>query len=147
MINRQDAIKEIVSKELISDQTQLVERLMSIYGIDTNQVTVSRDIGKLGIVKKKIRGKTCYELPSIDVRTQILNLALISVECNETMIVIKTHPGLAAFVGDCLDEHTDLNILGCLAGENVVFVVPKSVKTIEQIRLSICEKFSFKKGL
>ncbi|MES2199993.1 MAG: hypothetical protein V4489_07480 [Chlamydiota bacterium] len=144
-MDRQDAIKELVSKELISDQKRLVERLLSVYGIETNQVTVSRDLGKLGIIKKRIKGELFYELPSTDVQTQILNLALLSIEYNETMIVIKTQPALADFVGDCLDRHKDLQILGCLAGENTVFVAPKSIKDIQQVYLSICEKFSFKK--
>lgn len=144
MITRQDAIQEIVRKELISDQNKLVERLLSVYGIETNQVTVSRDLGKLGIIKKKIKGEMFYELPSIDVKTQILMLAILSIECNETMIVIKTHPGIAAFVGDCLDQCPDLKILGCLAGENVVFVVPQSMKEIDQVCLAIAQKFSFK---
>ena len=145
MISRQDAIKELVSKELISDQNRLVDKLLSVYGIETNQVTVSRDLGKLGIIKKRIKGEMFYELPSVDVQTQILNLALVSIEHNETMIVIKTHPALADFVGDYLDQHQDLRILGCLSGENVVFVVPKTIKEIEQVYLAICKKLSFKK--
>lgn len=144
MISRQDAIKEIVSKGLISDQNKLVEKLLNVYGIETNQVTVSRDLARLGIVKKRIKGGLFYELPSVDVQTQILTLAILSIEYNETMIVIKTHPALAAFVGDCLDQYTDLPILGCLAGENVVFVVPKSKEEIEKVYLLICDKFSFK---
>jgi len=144
MTTRQEAIKELVSQELISDQKKLVEKLFEVYGIETNQVTVSRDLGKLGILKKKKNGEMFYELPSVDVQTQMLSLALNSIEYNETMIVIKTYSGLADFVGDCLDQHTDLEILGCLAGENVVFVVPRSIKDIKQVYLNICKKFSFK---
>ena len=143
-MDRQDAIKDLLGKELISDQNKLVERLLFVYGIATNQVTVSRDLRKLGVIKKQIKGEMFYELPSIDVQAEILTLALVSIEYNEAMIVIKTHPALADFVGDYLDQQADLSILGCLSGENVVFVVPKSIKEMEQVYLSVCKTLSFK---
>ena len=61
------------------------------------------------------------------------------------MIVITTHPGLAAFVGDFLDKEKGLNVLGSLAGENVVFVVPTSIKHIAKTYKIVCEKLHFKK--
>jgi transcriptional regulator of arginine metabolism len=63
------------------------------------------------------------------------------------MIVIKTYPALADFVGDCVDQHINLDVLGCLAGENVVFVIPKSTKNIGRTCDAICKKFHFKKGV
>ena len=85
-----------------------------------------------------------YEMPDVDVTTEILRLALLDIAHNESMIVIKTHPGLADFVGDCVDRHSDLDVLGCLAGENVVFIIPKSIKNIRKTCEAICEKFHFK---
>ncbi len=142
---RQDKIKELIKKRSISDQHKIVELLKENYGIETNQAVVSRDLRNLGIVKKSIQGMMVYECPTIDVRTEMLKLALVDISHNEAMIVIKTHPGLAAFVGDCLDEYADLEILGCLSGENVVFAAPKTVKKIEKVYQAICEKFQFKK--
>ncbi len=142
---RQAKIRALLNEELLSDQNKIVELLREKYDIDTNQGVVSRDLRKLGIVKKPIRGITAYEGPADNVQTEILKLALVDISHNETTIVIKTHPGLADFVGDCLDQHTDLEIIGCLSGENVVFVAPKSVKNIKQICQSICQKLQFKK--
>lgn len=141
---RQEKIKELLNQELISDQKRIVVLLKQLYNIETNQTVVSRDLHKLGVIKKSRDGKLIYEIPAFDVRTEILKLALISISHNESMIVIKTQPALADFVGDCLDAFTDLDILGCLAGENVVFVVPKSVKNIAKICQDICLKFNFK---
>lgn len=142
--SRQNAIKELVKKIAISDQKQLIELLLEHYKIETNQAVVSRDLRKLGVTKKIVKGKQIYEIPDVDITTEILRLALLEIDHNETMIVIKTHPGLASFVGDCVDQHTDLEVLGCLAGENVVFVIPKSIKNIHKICETICEKFHFK---
>ena len=137
------AIKELVKKRAISDQKEMVE-LLKEYGIEANQAVISRDLRRLGVIKKVIKGKSCYEIPNLDVTTEILRLALVDIVHNESIIVIKTHPGLADFVGDCVDEHEDLDVLGCLSGENVVFVTPKSVKSIHQTYEKICEKFHFK---
>jgi len=143
--DRQNAIRELVKKMAISDQKQLIELLLEYYKIETNQAVVSRDLRKLGVVKKMINDALIYEMPDVDVTAEILRLALVDISHNESLIVIKTHPGLADFVGDCVDQHTDLEVLGCLAGENVVFVTPKSIKDIKKTYQKICEKFHFKK--
>lgn len=143
--SRQKAIQEIVKKVAISDQKQLVALLKEFYEIEANQAVVSRDLRKLGVVKKIVNGVLSYEMPNIDISAEILRLALVDINYNESMIVIKTHPGLADFVGDCVDQYNDLEVLGCLAGENVVFVAPKSIKNILKTYEKVCEKFHFKK--
>lgn len=142
---RQSAIKELIAKNAITDQKQLVQLLRDHYKIDANQAVISRDLRKLGIVKKTINNILCYEVPELDVKTEILRLALVDITHNESTIVITTHPALADFVGDCVDQYDDLEVLGCLAGENVVFVAPKSTKNIQQVYEKICQRFHFKK--
>lgn len=143
---RQEKIKELLSKELISDQHKLVEYLKSHYGIETNQAVVSRDLRKLGVVKKMIRGTLAYEIPTVDIRMEILKLGIVDILHNEANIVIKTLPGLAAFVGDYLDSLVDIEIIGCIAGENVVFVAPSSTSDIKRIFKEISLKLQFKKN-
>lgn len=145
-LNRQDAIKQLILKETIADQKQLVERLSEVYGLETNQAAVSRDLHKLGVVKKLIRGTLVYEVPLQDTRAEILKLAILKIENNETTIVITTYPGLAAFVGDCLDHMEGLEILGCLAGENVVFVIPTSIHTLSVTANQIKERLHYKQA-
>lgn len=144
---RQEAIQELITRTPVADQKQLVVLLKKQYGIDTNQAVVSRDLRKLGAIKKMINGNLVYEMPDINVSAEISRLALVDINFNESMIVVKTHPGLAAFVGDQIDQHKDLPILGSLAGENVVFIVPKSIKNIKAIYEAICEKLHFKKAV
>jgi len=142
---RQRAIKELITEKSISDQNQIAVLLGEKYGIETNQAVVSRDLRKLGVSKKPLKGIMIYEMNKLDVQTEIFKLALIDIEHNEVMIVIKTHPGLAAFVGDYLDQCTDLNILGCLAGENVIFITPKTISELSKTFHAICKKFQLKK--
>ncbi len=142
---RQAAIQQILKKERVSDQGLLVELLWKLYKIETNQAVVSRDLRKLGVIKKQIKGELIYELPTVDILAEILRLAIVDVAHNESTIVITTQPALADFVGDSVDSLEDLEILGCLAGENVVFVAPKSIKNIEKTCALLCLKLGFKR--
>ena len=141
---RQEAIKELIKNSCISDQKQLAQLLTEKYGLQTNQTVISRDLRRLGATKKQVNGSLVYKLPEIDVNAELLKLALIDIDHNESMIVIKTHPGLADFVGDCIDDFAELGVLGCLSGENTVFVTPKSIKQIEKTYDALCNRFHFK---
>ena len=113
------------------------------YDIETNQPAISRDLHELGVRKGMVDGKLIYEVPDSNVENEILKLAITDVVHNESMIVIKTLNGLAPFVGDVLDRHEEVGLLGTLAGENMVFVSPKSVEQIEEIFDHVCEVLCF----
>lgn len=141
---RHAAIKELIKNNPIEDQQTLVELMKKQFGIDTNQSIVSRDLRALGVSKQQQRNKMIYEIPSLDASHEILRLAVVDVLHNEAVIIIKTLPGLAAFVGDFLDLLEQSEIAGTLAGENTVFVAPRSIKTIAQVAQSISRALNFK---
>jgi hypothetical protein len=66
-------------------------------------------------------------------RTQLLKLALLDINHNESTIVIKTQLGLAKFVKECVDTHCSRTIIGCQADYNTVTITPKSEKKIAEI--------------
>ena len=72
-------------------------------------------------------------------------MAKVDIVHNESTIIIKTLPGLAAFVGDFLDMHDKLGILGTIAGENTVFIAPQSTKNIATTFNEICKILYVKK--
>lgn len=137
---RQEAISALIKTARIGDQKELIRQLSLKFGIETNQAVVSRDLRRLGVVK---RGD-CYELPEKDIQAEILKLGISSMVHNESLIVISTQPGLAAVVGDYIDQCEDIGILGCIAGENVVFVAPRSIKEIKKIYIDLCAKLHYK---
>lgn len=144
---RQQAIKELIQKIAISDQKELVTLLDTHYKIKTNQAATSRDLRKLGIVKRMTNGVMAYESVEIDVIKEILKLAVLDIDYNETMIVIKTYPGIADFIGDCLDQCENSEILGCLSGENTILVIPKSTKNLKKAYEEVCKVVYFKKPI
>lgn len=144
-ITRLDAIKELIKNRPIEDQGTLVQLIKDTYGIDTNQSIVSRDLRAMGVTKRAVGDKLIYELEEVDASREILRLAVVDIQHNESMIVIKTLPGLAAFVGDFLDMREELEILGTVAGENTLFVVPKKVKDMEKLFSEVCKVLYYKK--
>ncbi len=130
---RQHAIAQLIKTQPIEDQQSLITLIKERYGLETNQTVISRDLRAMGVVKRAVGDKLIYELEEIDASREILRLAVVAVEHNEALIMVKTLPGLASFVGDYLDMQENLEIMGTIAGENMLFVAPKSVKHIEKI--------------
>lgn len=137
---RENAIKKLLDEEVISDQKKIVEMLHLRYSIETTQAVVSRDLKRLGVIKKAYKSKRIYANPERNVVNEIIQMGLLDIQHNESLIVISTLPGLASFVGDTIDA-SSLEIQGCLSGENIVFVSPKSTKNIHEVYLEIIKLF------
>ena len=134
----------MVKAHAVEDQPALIDLLKKEYNISTNQAAISRDIRKLGIYKR-VRGEVMvYEMPTVDTVTEILHYAVQSCQYNEAMIVIKTVSGTADLVGDFIDAQNDLGVLGTIAGENTVFVLPITIKNIDQVFKHICQRLKIK---
>lgn len=141
---RQEAVKALIKEHPIENQSMLVKMLKDDYGIETNQSIISRDLQDLGVGKQKYKDTMIYEIKEIDPRKELLRLGVQDVVHNENLIVIKTLAGMADFVGDYLDLHENVGILGTLAGENMVFVSPQSIKNIQSVYKAVCELLYFK---
>lgn len=142
--DRYKMIETLVKEQAIEDQATLVKLLEDKYGITTNQVQVSRDLRRLGISKRKVGDKMIYDIPETDTVLKILRLAIVEVTHNESMIIVKTFPSLADFVGDYLDSQEELDILGTLSGENTLLVTPSSIKNIKKIYQEVCKALYYK---
>jgi transcriptional regulator of arginine metabolism len=135
MQQRREAIQALVAQQVIEDQQTLAHLLQQDYGIRANQAIISRDLRTLGITKVLSQGKSIYQLPNRD----------IHIKHNDHMVVIKTLPALADFVGDFLDSQEDQGILGTLSGENTVFVTPVKGISITKFHQKICLLTYFKR--
>lgn len=137
---RREAIRALIDSQSIENQKQLSEKLKEQYNLDIHQSIISRDLYELGVIKRRIRNKMVYEISKIDAVKEILRLSVLQVDHNENLIVIKVLPGLAAFVGDYLDsKQEEAGVLGTIAGENMIFATPSSVKQIKKTYQKICE--------
>lgn len=130
--NRQRKIKEILLNNEVSNQHDLMQLLQNA-GIEVAQATLSRDCSELGVLRS--RTATGYRLifPEDNPGQMIKGLVemeIQSVEANETAIVIKTFPGRAHGVGSFIDHLKNPKILGTIAGDDTVLVIPASVRDI-----------------
>lgn len=142
---RQEAIRELINTHPIEDQDTLVELLEKEFDIETNQSIVSRDLRQLGASKILVNGRMIYELHKIDIQREILRLAILNIDYNDSTVVIKTFPALAAFVGDYLDMQEDLPMLGNIAGENTIFVTPAKGIAVESLFKDLCLALHYQK--
>ena len=141
---RQEALKELIGLYPVEDQTTLAGLLKQKYNIDTNQSIISRDLRELHVSKKVVDDISVYDLENQNSTFELLVRSIHTIIHNEMLIIVNTVPGLASFVGDYLDQQKLSGIMGTLAGENVLFVAPKSIKTIAQTYVTVCKALHYK---
>lgn len=113
-------------------------------GYEINQTKVSRLLRQLGAVKVvNAQGQTVYSLsrepapPSMHTPIQQL---IIDIVANEALVVIFTSPGSASMVARVLDySQVNTEILGTIAGDDTIFVVPKTIREIHKLTKEIKE--------
>ena len=132
---RHFAIKEIIGKMTVGHQDELRHELKK-RGFDITQATLSRDLKVLGVGRVAF-GKGMKYVLQPAAETQILKpivgAQVISIKSNEDMVVVRTLPGSASVVGEFLDTLDSGDIIGTIAGDNTLLVVPQSRKRTAQI--------------
>ena len=130
--NRQKKILEIVNRYSVETQDDLIDRL-EVEGFLVTQATISRDIRELQLSKVlTAKGTYCYVAPKKeDLAGGIkFNAALVesivTVEYAQNLVVIKTFPGLANAVASGIDNMAIAEVLGCVAGDDTIFVATRN---------------------
>jgi transcriptional regulator of arginine metabolism len=121
-----------------STQAQLATALAE-RGLQTTQSTISRDLKLLGAQRRtREDGSFVYRLESVG-RTNFPAGMVLSVEHNESVIVVRTRVGRAPAVGLELDGLRHPEILGTIAGDDTVVVIPRSVVRVGELASSLAE--------
>ncbi len=136
-----DAVTNLLASGNATTQENICLSLAK-QGIVVNQSKISRLLRKLGAVKIFNHQKEAvYSLPLEPLPPAQGQLEhVLDIVANETMIVIRTNPGSASLIARLLDHHDqELQILGTLAGDDTLFVVPKSIKMLKKLSIAIRE--------
>lgn len=131
---RHALIKSLITSKDIANQTELVKELKK-KRIEVTQATLSRDLAELGIIRMPTEHGYRYELRTNEPEPVLRGFTaeeVISIVANEQLVVIRTFPGRAQGVAFLLDSRKDAEILGTIAGDDTIIVVPKSVKHIKK---------------
>ncbi len=134
--SRQFRIKEIIARRSISSQEALGEALQKA-GVDVTQATLSRDLKEMGVSRINGPDGPYYAVSgeaTEDSRLKtFLSYEIESIEHNEAMVVIKTLAGRAQGVAELIDGMNSPLVLATLAGDNTIFIAPRSVERIEKL--------------
>ena len=138
-IQRQKLIADFIDTGNVSSQNQL-KGVLKKNGIIITQATLSRDLSELGAVKKRLNnGRLVYLLPKNQDNNAQLKIAkkalkdfVIDVEPVSNQVVIKTTTAAAQVIADSVDNLYIEDIIGSIAGDNVVLIItPSEVKAKE----------------
>lgn len=136
-MQRLNVLRGLLEEGKISTQEELVEELRKQKFVVT-QSTISRDLTRLSAVKTRdATGRIVYRLPHDVVEVAPLpasNLKglMVDIQHNGSLIVIRTTPGSASLIASQLDLTKPEGILGTIAGDDTIFVAPKSPRTIQR---------------
>ncbi len=134
-LKRQTRIKELLSTYIVSNQEDLL-RLLKKEGFEMTQATLSRDFAELGVVRVFTDGGIRYILNAEESGKQIAKLIgfeILSVQHNESMIVMRTLAGRAQGVAHFIDRLNKEEIIGTVAGDDTVLVIPNKVVSMQII--------------
>ena len=135
MSNVIDDLRELLVKGTVSTQEELCVALENL-GHPITQSKISRMLRRVGAVKAKNEsGQVVYRLPrepAPPTATSQLASLIIEIVANETTVIVNTSPGAAQVVARLLDYNRDkTGILGTIAGDDTIFIVPITVKQIK----------------
>lgn len=129
-------IKLALETQRFYTQSELLEYLNQ-KGLEYTQGGISRVLKKMRIIKKSDElGKSYYSLPD-----EFSN-SIMMVENNDHLVLIKVKPGQGMYYATQVDHWGIEQVLGTLAGDDTILVIPKSgvspeiLKKIIQKRLT-----------
>ena len=131
-LDRQNAIMEIITKQDIETQNQLMEALAA-RGVKSTQPTLSREIRDMRLIKELgPNGNYRYVMAAsqdnadLDARLRkIFKECVLSYDLAQNILVIKTLPGLAQAAGSTLDGMDIPGLVGTIAGDDTAFLALK----------------------
>jgi transcriptional regulator of arginine metabolism len=132
---RQGQILKLIRSKRILTQEELAEELKETYGIKTTQVTLSRDIRELGLLKtpegyRQLAAATATgpDLPTV--AAEFLQDARVA----QNLLVLRTSPGNANALAVALDKQEWPEVVGTLAGDDTILIVAPDAATAAKLR-------------
>jgi transcriptional regulator of arginine metabolism len=129
------ALRALLLNDKVGTQEE-IKTALAQQGFSLNQSKISRLLRKISAIKTtNDKGHIIYALPrepALPSAQSSVAQLIVDIVANETLIIIHTNPGSAPLIGGLLDHQTqELEILGTVAGDDTLFVVPKSIARID----------------
>lgn len=139
--NRLQIITELLRSTVVGSQEELLT-LLADRKLNVTQATLSRDLKLLKVAKTPLANGTYkYVLPSITKTISPQGTfnhltshgAVLSIEFSGNLAVMKTKPGYASAIAWDIDNKGSIEILGTIAGDDTILIIPREGVTREQI--------------
>ncbi len=139
---RQAQVQKIIRAGGVSTQEQLAAKL-SAEGVSVTQVTLSRDLRELRVVKTPEGYRDAETIgakgPAPDNLARVLKEFLRDVQPAQNLVVLKTHPGGANAVALALDAEQWPEIVGTVAGDDTIFVAAPDGRAAKKLRARLID--------
>ena len=135
---RLGVIKRVITEELIGSQEELIKRL-DAYGIKATQSTLSRDFKEINVSKVSHPEKGYVYIlaehlaAQNEIGTSNLGDAIIGIRFSGNIGVVMTKSGYASAVSVIIDGRKSKDILGTVAGDNIIMMVLREGVEHQQI--------------
>ena len=130
---RQRQILNLVRKGPVHTQEDLVRELKRS-GIDVTQVTLSRDLRELDLVKTADGYRELSGEPARPPFQTILGEFLQDIRVAQNLLVLRTSPANASTLASALDEEDWPDIVGTIAGDDTVLVIAPDAETAAAVQ-------------
>lgn len=141
---RQGTILDIIRKVDVDTQEELAQMLRE-RGFKVTQATVSRDIRelKLSKVSTPSGGQKYVHMPQDspqmeDRYIRVLRDGFAAMDVAQNLLVLRTVSGMAMAVAATLDALNLPEVVGCIAGDDTIFVAARS----QEDALALAEKLT-----
>jgi transcriptional regulator of arginine metabolism len=131
---RQRQILKLIRSRQIHTQEELAKELQNA-GVSATQVTLSRDMRELGLVKTA-RGyaePASAAAPAGPDFATIARESLLDVRVAQNLLVLRTPPAMANPLASALDHAEWPEVAGTIAGDDTVLVVAPDAGTAERL--------------
>jgi transcriptional regulator of arginine metabolism len=132
---RHGQILKLIRSRHLHTQQELARALRAV-GVSATQVTLSRDIRELGLVKTpdgyaQVAAESGLAWPDV---STVAREFLLDVRLAQNLLVLRTPPAHASTVASALDHADWPEVTGTIAGDDTVLVVAPDAKSAETLR-------------
>lgn len=134
-LKRQMKIKEMLSTKFISSHEVLL-KLLRAESFMVTQATLSRDFADMGVIRISTELGPRYLINPDEAGRQIARLVgseIISIQHNESLIVIRTLAGRAQGVAHYVDRLNKPEIIGTVGGDDTLLVIPDNPRNLDKV--------------
>ena len=138
---RQGQILKVIRGKEIYTQEELARELGQL-GIQTTQVTLSRDMRELGLVKTPEGYRQLPPEASGPQLGDVANEYLLDIRVAQNLVVLRTSPGNASPLAVAVDREELPEVVGTVAGDDTVLVITPDAQTADKFRKQMLDLIS-----